>query len=66
MSTSSSAKRRQFWRADWFVGVLIVLAVLILHGATDFIGALERRFYDYGITHSGRQPSDRIATCTPT
>jgi len=61
VSTSSSAKRGQFWRADWFVAVLVVLAVVILHQATDAIGTLERRFYDFGSTSSGRQPSDRIA-----
>ena len=61
MSTSSSAKRGQFWRADWFVAVLIVMAVVILNQATDVISTLERRFYDFGSTSSGRQPSDRIA-----
>jgi CHASE2 domain-containing sensor protein/tRNA A-37 threonylcarbamoyl transferase component Bud32 len=43
------------------VGVLVVLAVLVLHGATDFFGTLERRYYDYASTSSSRQPSDRIA-----
>ncbi len=61
MSTSSSAKRRQFWRADWFVAVLIVVAVFILDRATDTIGTLERRFYDFGSTSSSRLPSERIA-----
>lgn len=61
MSTSSSARRGQFWRRDWFVGVLVVLAVLVLHATTDFMGTLERRFYDFASTQSGRQPSDRIA-----
>ena len=61
MSTSSSAKRGQFWRADWFVAVLVVMTVVVLHQATDLIGTLERRFYDFGSTSSGRQPSDRIA-----
>ncbi|MBA3772976.1 MAG: CHASE2 domain-containing protein [Ramlibacter sp.] len=61
VSTSISAKRGQFWRADWFVAVLIVMMVVILHQATDLIGTLERRFYDFGSTSSGRQPSDRIA-----
>src|SRR5688572_7925416 len=61
VSKSSSAKRGQFWRADWFVAVLIVMTVVILHQATDLIGTLERRFYDFGSTSSGRQPSDRIA-----
>ena len=61
MSTSSSAKRGQFWRADWFVAVLVVLMVFVLHQATDVFGTLERRFYDFASTSSGRQPSDRIA-----
>ncbi|OOG48453.1 CHASE2 domain-containing serine/threonine-protein kinase [Polaromonas sp. A23] len=60
MATSSS-KRGQFWRADWFVGVLVVLAVLVLHSATDFFGTLERRYYDFASTSTSRQPSDRIA-----
>ncbi|WP_304608921.1 MULTISPECIES: CHASE2 domain-containing serine/threonine-protein kinase [unclassified Polaromonas] len=51
----------QFWRADWFVGVLVVLAVLFLHGLTDFFGTLERRYYDFASTSTSRQPSDRIA-----
>ncbi|MRD48629.1 CHASE2 domain-containing protein [Caenimonas koreensis DSM 17982] len=61
MSTSSSAKRGQFWRTDWFVAVLVVLAVFAFDRATDSIQTLERRFYDYGSTSSGRTPSDRIA-----
>ncbi len=61
MSTSSSRKRGSFWRSDWFVAVLVVLAVLVLHQATDLIGTAERRFYDYASTQSSRQPSDRIA-----
>jgi len=43
------------------VGVLVVLAVLVLHGATDFFGTLERRYYDFASTSTSRQPSDRIA-----
>ncbi|MES2401399.1 MAG: serine/threonine-protein kinase [Pseudomonadota bacterium] len=57
----SSNKLGQFWRADWFVGVLVVLAVFFLHGLTDFFGTLERRYYDYASTSTSRQPSDRIA-----
>ena len=57
----TSRKLSQFWRADWFVGVLVVLAVLFLHGLTDFFGTLERRYYDYASTSTSRQPSDRIA-----
>ena len=61
MAISSSSRQSQFWRADWFVGVLIVAAVIALHLTTDFIGTLERRFYDYASTSTARQPSDRIA-----
>ncbi|HSV45469.1 MAG TPA: serine/threonine-protein kinase [Ramlibacter sp.] len=61
MSRSSSSKRGSFWRTDWFVGVLVVAAVVALHQSTDVIGTLERRFYDWASTQSSRQPSDRIA-----
>ena len=61
MSTSASEKRGQFWRRDWFVAVLVVLAVVVLNKATDVVETLERRFYDFSSTASGRQPSDRIA-----
>jgi eukaryotic-like serine/threonine-protein kinase len=61
VANSSSSDRSQFWRKDWFAGLAVVLAVLLLHWGTDFIGALERRFYDVASTSSSRQPSDRIA-----
>ncbi len=61
LATKSSSKNAQFWRADWFAGVAIVLAVLALNQATDLIGTLERRFYDFGSTSTSRQPSERIA-----
>jgi CHASE2 domain-containing sensor protein/tRNA A-37 threonylcarbamoyl transferase component Bud32 len=61
VAKSSSGKRGAFWRQDWFAGVLIVLAVVVLHGATDLFGTLERRFYDFASTQSSRQPSDRVA-----
>jgi serine/threonine protein kinase/CHASE2 domain-containing sensor protein len=57
----SSSRNNAFWRSDTFIGVMVVLAVLMLHQATDLIGTLERRFYDFGLTSSARVPSDRIA-----
>ncbi len=57
----SLSKSGSFWRADWFAGVVIVLATVVLHASTDFIGTLERRFFDFGSTSTSRQPSDRIA-----
>lgn len=59
--TDGYGKRSQFWRADWFVGLLVVLAVFVLDRSTDFFGTLERRYYDYASTSTSRQPSDRIA-----
>ena len=61
VATKSSSKNAQFWRSDWFAGVAIVLAVMLLNQATDLIGALERKFYDVASTSSSRQPSDRVA-----
>jgi serine/threonine-protein kinase len=61
VSTSSSARRGRFWRSDWFVGVAVVLAVIVLYKGTDFTDTLERRLYDYASTRTSRQPSDRIA-----
>jgi len=61
VATKSSSRNAQFWRADWFAGFAIVLAVLLLNQATDLIGTLERRFYDFGSTSTSRLPSDRIA-----
>jgi serine/threonine-protein kinase len=43
------------------MGAAVVLAVILLNLGTDAIGTLERRFYDFASTSSGRQPSDRIA-----
>jgi serine/threonine protein kinase/CHASE2 domain-containing sensor protein len=57
----SSLKAASFWRTDWFAGMAIVVVAVLLHMATDFIGTLERRFYDVASTSTSRQPSDRIA-----
>lgn len=43
------------------MGVLVVLAVLLMHVTTDLTGGLERRFYDFASGQTDRQPSDRIA-----
>jgi serine/threonine-protein kinase len=57
----SSSKTGVFWRTDWFAGVAIVFAALVLNLSTDAIGTMERRFYDFASTSNSRQPSDRIA-----
>ena len=60
-STQSNKKNGPFWSSDWFVGVLVVLAVLAANKLTDFFFVLENRFYDAAVTSTSRQPSDRIA-----
>ncbi len=60
-SSNRQVRRIDFWCTDWFVGVLVVLAVVFLQGTTDFFSTLERRYYDYASTETTRKPSDRIA-----
>ncbi len=61
MAKTFSSKSGAFWKADWFAGVAIIAAAMVLHLTTDFISTLERRFYDFASTSTSRQPSDRIA-----
>ncbi len=61
MNTSASEKRRQFWRADWLVGLLVVFAVVFAHLSSSIVSNMELRFYDVASTTTTRQPSDRIA-----
>jgi CHASE2 domain-containing sensor protein len=61
MARASSSRSVNFWRADWFYSLLLVLALTSLYLTTDLAGALERRFYDLASTSSARQPSAQIA-----
>jgi eukaryotic-like serine/threonine-protein kinase len=61
LATPLSSKRRPFWRADWFVGVIVVAAVLLLHKSTAFLDTFENRFYDLAISSANKVPSDQIA-----
>jgi serine/threonine-protein kinase len=53
-------RRRDFWRADWFLGVVVALVVLAVSGR-DLIQSLERKAYDLGVQATTRVPSDRVA-----
>lgn len=61
LTKTSKIKAGTFWRADWFAGAFVLVLTVVLHLSTDFIGTLERRFYDFASTSTTRQPSDRIA-----
>ena len=49
-----------FWRADWFLGVIVTLLMLVASGSS-LIQSLERKAYDIGVQSSSRSPSERIA-----
>lgn len=53
-------KNKLFWKADWFVGALVVLAFL-LGANSELMQSLERKAYDLGMQATKRMPSDKIA-----
>ena len=53
-------KKTAFWEADWFLGLVVALALLIASGS-DIIQSLERQAYDLGVRASNRAPSQRVA-----
>ncbi len=50
-----------FWKSDWFLGAMIVVAVLLFSRFSELIPSLERSAYDLGVRATARAPSDRIA-----
>ncbi|HEX5804201.1 MAG TPA: serine/threonine-protein kinase [Azospira sp.] len=53
-------RKTGFWKADWFLGLIVSLAMLVLAGG-DAIQSLERKAYDWGVQSSSREPLARIA-----
>jgi CHASE2 domain-containing sensor protein/tRNA A-37 threonylcarbamoyl transferase component Bud32 len=53
-------KKTQFWKADWFVGLLVAL-LFLFSANSDLMQSLERKAYDIGVRASSRTPSDKIA-----
>ncbi|GAB3268550.1 CHASE2 domain-containing serine/threonine-protein kinase [Chitinimonas naiadis] len=50
-----------FWKADWFVGIAVVVAFALVGVSTNLLAGLERKAYDSGVSLTNRTPSDRIA-----
>ena len=50
-----------FWKSDWFLGALVVVAVLLFSRFSETIPSLERAAYDFGVQATSRTPSERIA-----
>jgi CHASE2 domain-containing sensor protein len=53
-------KKTAFWKADWFLGVVVAL-VLLAASNSDLIQGLERKAYDLGVRASNLAPSQRVA-----
>ncbi len=53
-------KYKQFWKADWFVGLIVVL-IFLFSANSDLIQSLERKAYDLAVPASSRAPSDKVA-----
>ena len=49
-----------FWKTDWFLGVVIAFLFLFLRGG-DLLQSLERKAYDMGVKASSKNPNDKIA-----
>jgi serine/threonine-protein kinase len=54
-------KKSGFWKSDWLLGAIVVVAVLLSSRFSDLIPSLERKAYDIGVQWSSRTPSDKIA-----
>jgi len=50
-----------FWKTDWFLGTVVVLAVLLFNRFSDLVPSLERKAYDLGVQATSRAASDKIA-----
>ncbi|MFZ3324294.1 MAG: serine/threonine-protein kinase [Usitatibacter sp.] len=50
-----------FWKADWFLGVVIAVALLGFKGMSGVIPSLERWAYDLGVKMTSKTPSDKVA-----
>jgi len=51
----------RFWKADWFLGIAVVISVVLFNRLSDLIPSLERKAYDLGVVATSRTPSDKIA-----
>lgn len=54
------ASKKGFWRSDWFVGLVISIAFLLMAGST-WINGLERFAYDIGVRATAQEAGNDIA-----
>jgi serine/threonine-protein kinase len=55
-----NVKKLSIWKADWFIGLLIVL-FFWFSANSDLMQSLERKAYDLGMLATSRTPSDKVA-----
>src|SRR3954471_564746 len=54
-------KKLDFWKSDWFLGLVVVIAVFVFYRVSDLIPSLERKAYDLGVRATSREPAKNIA-----
>jgi eukaryotic-like serine/threonine-protein kinase len=50
-----------FWKADWFLGLVIAIVLFGFARMSGFIPGLERWAYDLGVKMTSKNPSDKVA-----
>src|ERR671933_1841357 len=53
--------RSGFWKADWFLGLAVVVLFAVLNWMSDALPGLERKAYDVALGNVSRTPSDKVA-----
>src|SRR6185295_13728056 len=54
-------KKLDFWKSDWFLGLVVVIAVFLFYRMSDLIPSLESKAYDLGVRATSREPAKNIA-----
>src|SRR3989442_4632323 len=54
-------KTTAFWKADWFLGLVIAIVLFGFARMSGFIPGLERWAYDQGVKLTSKPPSEKIA-----
>ena len=54
-------KKLGFLRADWFLGVVVAITIIVFNLSSDLVRSLERKAYDLGVRATSRDPAKNIA-----
>ncbi len=54
-------KKLDFLRSDWFLGVVVVIAIVLFNLFGDLVPGLERKAYDLGVRATSREPAKNIS-----